>query len=230
MLLLQGVQGAEPGHRERPDGLDRRRLRRAPARRALEQDRGQEPGDAEAEDVDGDTGDDVVDAEGDGGDRVHEAAHRAEGDARDQAGPGPVLPTDPPGPERAEDHHALEPDVDDSGAFRPEAAETGHGDRHGSAQGGPDRAARGERVRTGDHPDDGEQQDAGADGGQDRAPVPEPTVPQRRRLDLGVDGAVVGEAHDWAPSATAAVSGGVAASARATSRCSATIRYRRTSS
>ena len=53
-------------------------------------------------------------------------------DAGEHAGPRPVLPADPAGAEPgAEDHHALEADVDHAGALGPQPAEAGQADRHG---------------------------------------------------------------------------------------------------
>ena len=97
---------------------------------------GQEGGDAGGDDVDRDTGDDVVDAEDHGGDRVQDAAEAPKTMAPSDAGDDAVVVGEVAGTERAEDHHALEADVDHAGALGPQAAETGQrdGDRRRSGR------------------------------------------------------------------------------------------------
>ena len=101
-----------------------------------------------AEDVDRDTGDDVVDAEGDGGDRVQQTAERAaERCRRSTPSQGPDWSAGPGAEPGAEDHHAFEADVDDARPLGPQAAETGEADRHGQLERGADLAGGGERRR-----------------------------------------------------------------------------------
>ena len=102
------------------------------------------------QDVDRHTGDDVVDAEGDGDDRVQQAAERAAEDAGQHAQPRAALPAGPGAEPGAEDHHALEADVDHAGPLGPQAGEAGEADRHGERQGAGDLAGGGEVVGAGD--------------------------------------------------------------------------------
>ena len=92
----------------------------------------------------------MVDAEDDRRDGVHEAAEHAHHDRAGDAGPGAVVVAEVAGTPGAEDHHALEADVDDAGPLRPEAAETGEHDRDDGDQGRGDRAARDQVVGAGD--------------------------------------------------------------------------------
>ena len=63
-----------PGDAERRQLVERRRLGRAATGEGAEEAHREVLREAERHDVERDTGDDVVDAEGDGGDRVDEAA------------------------------------------------------------------------------------------------------------------------------------------------------------
>ena len=128
---------------------------------------GQVLGGAERQDVDRDTGDDVVDAEGDGGDGVDQAAERAAEDAGQRRGPGAVLPADPAGRERAEHHHAFEADVDHAGPLGPQSAQTRQADRYGGAQRGAELAGGGEVPGAGDGPQRGDRDQADGDDQQD---------------------------------------------------------------
>ena len=60
---------------------------------------------------------------------------------------------------RAEDHHALEADVDDAGPLGPEAAETGQGDRHREADRRDEQARRVDVVGAGDDSEHREDED-----------------------------------------------------------------------
>ena len=166
-VVLQVPQRA--GARQR-DGLDRRQRRRlghAAARGVDEDQRGQEAGDPGAEDVDRDAGDDVVDAEGDGRQRVQRPAERTADDAGQHPPPGPEL-EGPPGAEPgAEDELPLQADVDHAGALGPQAAEAGQPDRHGQPQRGAGGAAGGDVVGAGDQPDDRDQRQQRGDAEQD---------------------------------------------------------------
>ena len=62
------------------------------------------------------------------------------------------MPARPTGEPRAEDHHALEADVDDTDSFGIEAAEHGEDDRRHGADGGDEGVPGGEVVRAGDDP------------------------------------------------------------------------------
>ena len=92
--------------------------------------RREEPGDARAEDVDGDAGDDVVDTELHGGDRVQQTADTAAECTEEQSPPRTELQRAPRTEPGAEDHHAFEPDVDDTGALGEQATETRQQDGH----------------------------------------------------------------------------------------------------
>ena len=122
------VNVGQSGQRRRL--LGRRRRRGSSVKSSLDR----YCGDAGREDVDRDTGDDVVDAEGDGGDRVQQAAERAADDAAEQrrATGCSCQPAQAPN-QGAEDHHAFEADVDHAGPLGPQAAEAGQADRHGAA-------------------------------------------------------------------------------------------------
>src|SRR5580765_1991269 len=92
-------------------------------------------GDPECQEVDRRAADDLVAAQGDREDGVQET-HQCTGADRDQDREHPrardVRP--PHGEERADEHHPLEPDVHDAGAFREQAAERRERERRGVAQ------------------------------------------------------------------------------------------------
>ncbi len=70
----------------------------------------------------------MVDAEGDGGDRVDQAADGPEPDRGEQRRPRTPLVTGPAGPPGAEDHHPFQADVDDARPLGHETAEPRQGD------------------------------------------------------------------------------------------------------
>ena len=74
-------------------------------------------------------------------------------DAADDRGAPAPLVAGPAGAPGAEDHHALEADVDHAGALGEQPAEGGQPDRHGQQQGGAKRRGRRQRLLAGDHPD-----------------------------------------------------------------------------
>jgi hypothetical protein len=82
----------------------------------------------------------VVDPEDHGGDRVEQAAERAQHDSTRHAHPRAVVVGEVGAAEGAEDHHPLETDVDHARALRPQAAEGGEQDRDDRDQGRADRA------------------------------------------------------------------------------------------
>ena len=85
--------------------------------------------------------------------RVQQPAQRAEQDAADQRGdPAPLVAgvTGAPG---AQDHHALEADVDHAGALGEQPAQGGQADRHGQQEGGRHRRRRRQRLLAADRPD-----------------------------------------------------------------------------
>jgi hypothetical protein len=130
-----------------------------------EGDLGEVLGDAQAQDVDRDTGDDVVDPERHGGERMQQAAEGAADRTGQDARPGIAELERAPGPgPGAQDHHALEADVDHAGPLGPQSAETGQADRHGQRDGGVDRSRRGEVDGAGDGAGERQQEDQAAEG------------------------------------------------------------------
>jgi hypothetical protein len=129
----------------------------------LVEDLRQEAGDAGPEQVDRDPADDVVDAEGDGGDGVDQPAHRARGQSGQQRRHGAPLVAGPAGEPGAEHHHAFEPDVDHAGPLGPQAAQPGQADRHRQHQRGGERARGGDVVGAGHDPDQRHQKDQHGD-------------------------------------------------------------------
>jgi hypothetical protein len=79
------------------------------------------------------------------------------------AGPGAPLVAGPAGTPGPHDHHALEADVHDAGALGPEPAEPAMPIGTGEGQARAGCPAGGEVVRTGDHPDDAQQEDQAGD-------------------------------------------------------------------
>ena len=144
---LLGLQRGHPVgdrlHRVGVEALHPRGLPRV-LRHRVEQQRRQVLGDAQAEQVDRDTGHDVVDRERHRGDGVQQPAERAEHRPADHRGPRPPLVAGPGRAPGAEDHHALEADVDHAGAFGPQPAQPGQQDRQQQQHRGLRGAARGE--------------------------------------------------------------------------------------
>ena len=131
----------------------------APAAVSLEHDDVEVAGHPGAEEVDGDAGHDVVDAEPHGGDGVEQPTERPADHAEDHAPPRTELHAAvgaEPGPE---DEHALEADVDDPGPLRPQTAQAGQPDRERQAQGGAERARARETRAVGDGGDHGERRE-----------------------------------------------------------------------
>ena len=139
----------QPRQGDPADVGNRRRLLLPAARGVGEQQLGQVQGDAGRQDVDRDTGDDVVDADRHRDQRVQQTAEQAADRAEEHARPRTPLVTGVPGAERAEDHHALDADVDHAGPFRPQAGQAGQRDRRGRDDRGLDRAGGVEVVRPG---------------------------------------------------------------------------------
>ena len=162
----------------------------------------QEPRHARRQDVDGDTGDHVVDAEGHRGDRVQQPAQGAEQDAAHQGGPPAPLVAGETGPPGAEDHHALEADVDHTGALGEQTAQGGQPDRHRQQQRRRHRRRRRQRGLATDRPDEGEQHQPGE--GQPERPPDRPAAGQRsvRGPRLGRGSVVVCTVVMPAPPAT----------------------------
>ncbi|CAM5694571.1 hypothetical protein SALBM217S_05740 [Streptomyces griseoloalbus] len=188
-----GVEVGQPvgqsRHGEVAEGLDRRGLLGGAALVALEGEGGQVAGGAEGEDVDRHTGDDVVDVEGDGDDRVQQAAEAAADHADEDAGPRTPLEAGPGAEPGAQDQHAFEADVHHARALGPQAAEAGEADRHGELEGGGHLADVGDAVGAGDQAHDrGQRQGSGDDQQQDgpgHAAAGRRGVLQRRLVDVG---------------------------------------------
>ncbi len=190
-MLLQSV--AEWPDRDRLDVGDLGRLGRPATRQPGEGQGGEVLHGPEGDDVDRDPGDDVVDAEDDGGDGMDEPTQHAHQDRAGDARPGTVVVAEVSGPPGAEDHHSLEADVDHAGALGPQAAETGQQDRDGGDQGRRHGAPGGEVVGPGDDPQQREQQH-GPEQGDDDPPAREAPALGRRRVGRGaLDGG--GDAH-----------------------------------
>ena len=81
---------------------------------------------------------------------VQQSAQRAGDGAGEDAGPDAELQRPPGTAPGAEDHHALEADVDHAGPLGPQATQAGEPDRHRRRQRRPDRAGRGEVVGAGE--------------------------------------------------------------------------------
>ena len=129
------------------------------------------------QDVDRDTGDDVVDADGDGDQAEQQAAEQTADDAEEHPGPRPPLVTGVAGAEGAEDHHSLDADVDHAGPLRPEPGQPGQRDRNGRGDRRLDGAGGIEVVRAGPDP---HQRDHGDAGGHDAQPRPTGGSDRRR--------------------------------------------------
>ena len=76
----------------------------------------------------------MINLEGHRGDGVQQAADHAAGDADGQAPPGAVVDRAPGTEPHAEDQHALETDVDNTGSLGEKTTETSKEDRHGDTQ------------------------------------------------------------------------------------------------
>ena len=110
--------------------------------------------DAEPEDVDGDTGDDLVDAEGHRGDRVQQAAEqRRRAIPTTTPGPRPPLRSRPsPAPKVPRIIMPSRPMLTTPDTLGPQAAQTGQPDRHRRGRcAAPTVPAEVEVVRAGDH-------------------------------------------------------------------------------
>ena len=184
-------------------------------------------GGAERDQVDRDSRHDVVHPEGHRGDRVEQPAdgphHRgAEDPDRRLVVVGEVRRT--PG---AEDHLALEPDVDHAGPLAPQAADAGHQDRAGREDRSMDRARRVDAGCVGDHSDDGDQQDRAETDDQPLVCGSPLATDARQRSEWG-PGSRRSVAHTGTPCAGAP--GGTGSRPSPTARCSILARYRRTTS
>ena len=112
--------------------------------------------------------------------RVQQATEGAEQHAADQRrGPAPLV-AGPAGAPGAEDHHALEADVDHAGAFGEQPAEGGQPDRHGEQQRRGHRRRRGQGLLAADQPDGG-QDDERRRPAAPAAGAPAAAGEQRRR-------------------------------------------------
>ncbi len=150
-LVAEELPAGEERHRELADVAgDTGRVGERAALLADEQRGRHEPGDARGEDVDGETGDDVVDPERRRHEGEQQPAEQTADDSAEQGPPRAVLPSPPAAEHGAEDHHPLEADVDRAAALGVEAAETGHGDRRGGADGDAHRSGRRQVVVVGD--------------------------------------------------------------------------------
>ncbi len=208
--LGEPVVGTRPGERVERGHL--RRLGRAAAvgerLAGREIDAGKVLCDARREQVDRDTGDDLIDPEADRRDGVQDAADQTSDEPTDDQHPGAARVVGEVGGEPgAEDHLPLEPDVHDAGSLRPQTAETGQHDRNGRVDRGAERAAGREPGLVTDHPGEADQREA-EDDGQDQSGGGaihrhRPASHERRR---GVDEARPLDAHAGTPSVGSDVS------------------------
>ena len=148
-------------------------------------------------------------------------------DRPEHPGPRPAVEGAERRAEGPEDHHSLEPDVDDAGALGPQAAQARERDRHGEGDRRRDRAGGQHVLDTGERPDRRQHDDQGEDRrghgphGQG-AGAGAPSGALRRRA---VGRPRRGGAHAVAP---AFVGAGWSGSWRATSACSRRRSRRRT--
>ena len=218
VVLLDVDESARPGKGDARDVRQARALGGATAGQFGEEALGEELRQARTEQVDGHTGDDVVDAEEHGGDGVEQAEEHAAEDAAEHAGPRAVVVGREGSAPRAHDHHALETDVDHTGPLGPQTTETGEGQRHSGHEGRRDGVRGVDVVDAG-----GDAKDRQAENDGDERERKERLARQPERpLRLGCgssDGA-----HAVAPAVLPA------ASSAATRRASMRLSQRRTSS
>ena len=110
---------------------------------------------------------------------VQQPAEGAEQHPADERGRPAPLVAGPAGAPGAEDHHALEADVDDAGALGEQPAQRGQPDRHGEQQGGGHRRRRRQRLLAADRPDGRENSDERAGAAATSAAGPAAAGEQR---------------------------------------------------
>src|SRR5205085_12368578 len=123
-LAARDERDRDPAHARRHRGrLGDRAV--TPTDEELARQEAAQPG---RDEVDGDAGHDVVDAEGDGGQAEEQTAEGTADAAPDERRPRPPHVPGPTGEPGAQDHHALEADVHDPGPLGPQATEASEED------------------------------------------------------------------------------------------------------